>query len=152
MIAAVRDTGTSTTYCSGIFFAAGSRNSLCTRAANGVSPAPSDDNPATPGSPIVATAIDWDGGPVDPGHRNLLNRAIVLSATYSSTASNAYIDGCWEMGVGGHGIASSAQFMVGSRNDEMSRYLVGDVAEILIYNRVLNASEHAAAVNYLSDK
>jgi hypothetical protein len=150
MLAALRDTGTTTNYCSGVF-CSGSLNSLCTKAATAPSPAATDDDPSTPGSSIVTTSLDWASSPVNPGHRSLANRTIVLSATYSSEQSVAYVDGCTELVDKGYG-ATGRGFFIGSRNDEMNRYLVGDIGEVLVYDRVLNATEHAAAVAYLSAK
>ena len=154
MLAVVKDAGTRTTYCSGVFTSGGdSLNSLCTRAASAQSPQPNDDDPPAPGSAIVATALDWGGSPADPGHRDLMNRPIVLSATYSPDASIAFVDGCVELEQLGQGNgAAGSGFFVGTRNDEDDRYLVGDVAEVLVYSRVLNATDHAAAVAYLAAK
>jgi hypothetical protein len=152
MVAVVKDTGTTSAYCSGIFSTIGGLNSLCTERATAQSPAPTDDDPPAPGSSIVATALDWGGSPVTPGHRDLLNRPIVLSAIYGDSQSMAFVDGCLELEENpGNGAAGSG-FYVGSRNDEDERYFVGDIAEILVYDRALNSSEHVALVSYLAQK
>jgi hypothetical protein len=152
MLAVVTDTGSTTAYCSGVFTGLGGLNSLCTQRATAGSPAPNDDDPPTPGSSIIATALDWGGSPVNPGHRNLLNKPTVLAAIYSEDQSEAIVDGCLELSENPGNGAGSQGFMVGSRNDEDNRYLVGDVSEVLVYSRVLNVSELAQAVAYLSTK
>jgi len=152
MLAVVTDAGSTTAYCSGVFTALGGLNSLCTQRATAGSPAPNDDDPPAPGSSIVATALDWGGSPVNPGHRDLLRRPIVLAATYGPDQSTVTVDGCLELTANPGEGAPSQGFMVGSRNDEDGRYLVGDVSEVLVYARALNTSELAQAVSYLSAK
>jgi hypothetical protein len=152
MLAVVTDTGSTTAYCSGVFTGLGGLNSLCTQRATAGSPAPADDDPPTPGSSIIATALDWGGSPVAPGHRDLRNKPTVLAALYSGDQSEAVVDGCLELSENPGNGAPSQGFMVGSRNDEDGRYLIGDVSEVLVYSRLLNTSELAQAVAYLSAK
>ena len=99
---------------------------------------------------MIATALDWGGSPVNPGHRNLLNKPTVLAAVYSADQSEALVDGCLELSQNPGNGAPSQGYMVGSRNDEDGRYLVGDVSEVLVYSRVLNVTELAQAVAYLA--
>ena len=150
LFAAVRDTGSRTDYCSGIAMLAGARYSLCTKAATAAAPA-HDDDPPTVGSAIIATGIDWAGSPVDPGHRDLRDKPTVLSAVYGAGGAEADVDGCSEL-TATHAEGESTGYMIGSRNDEMGRYLVGDVGEVIVYPRALNSSERAAVVAYLSAK
>ena len=152
MVAVVKDTGTTSAYCSGVFSTIGGLNSLCTERATAQSPAPADDDPPAPGSSIVATALDWGGSPVTPGHRDLRDRPVVLSAVYGDQQSMAFVDGCLELEENPGNGAAGDGFYVGSRNDEDGRYLVGDIAEILVYDRALNSSEHVALVAYLAQK
>jgi Right handed beta helix region len=42
--------------------------------------------------------------------------------------------------------------MVGTRNNEMQRFLIGDIAEIIVYPRALNVSERTTVYEYLSAK
>ena len=152
MLAVVTDTGSTSAYCTGVFTSLGGLNSLCTESATAQSPAPTDDDPPAPGSAIIATALDWGGSPVTPGHRDLRNKPTVLAALYGPDQSEALVDGCLELLENpGNGAAGSG-FMVGSRNDEDGRYLVGDVSEVLVYSRALNSSELAQAVGYLQAK
>ena len=152
MLAVVTDAGSTTAYCSGVFTALGGLNSLCTQRATADSPAPDDDDPPLPGSSIVATALDWGGSPVHPGHRDLLHKPTVLAASYAPDQSTGSVDGCLELTASPGEGAPSQGFMVGSRNDEDGRYLVGDVSEVLVYARALNASELQLAVAYLAAK
>jgi len=152
MLAVVTDSGSSSVYCSGIFTSLGGLNSLCTERATAQSPEPTDDDPPIPGSSIIATAIDWNGSPSIPGHRNLLNKSIVLSTVYTPDNTVALVDGCLEM-TQNPGQGSPGQgFMIGSRNDEMGRYLVGDISEVIVYSRALNNSELNQAITYLTEK
>jgi len=150
-IAVVRDGGTTTDYCSGIFNVQGSMNSICTKRAEEPSGAPADDDPRPPGTPILATALDWNGSPADPGHRDLTGKSSVLSALYTPDSSFSFVGGCLELSVSNPG-SSGKGFFVGSRNDEMGRYFKGDLVELLVYNRALNTTEHLAAVAYLNTK
>ena len=146
------DTGSATDYCSGVFSVLGGQNSLCTKAAAEPPGSPADDDPKPAGTPIIAAALDWGGSPADPGHRDLAHRPIVLSAVYSALGAASYVSGCLELDTqSGTGHAGTG-FTLGTRGDEMGRYLTGDVAEVLVYNRALNASEHASVVAYLLGK
>jgi ribosomal protein S14 len=77
----------------------------------------------------------------------------VLGRTLDDAAgeARAEVDGCAELAAAPASAASQG-YMVGSRNDELGRYLVGDVGEVLVYPRALNASERAAVTAYLSAK
>lgn len=152
MLAVVTDTGSLSTYCTGVFTSLGGLNSLCTERATAQSPAPTDDDPPTPGSSIIATALDWAGSPSISGHRDLLNKPTVLTSIYTPENSESLIDGCVEL-IQNPGQGTSGQgFMIGSRNDEMGRYFIGDISEVIIYSRVLNSSELDQAISYLTTK
>ena len=110
-----------------------------------------DDDPRPAGSPIGATALDWGGSPAVPGHRDLLNRPAVLSVVYGEDGSDVAVDGCAELAGAAHA-DTGAGYSVGTRNDELGRYLVGDVAEVIVYPRALNASERATVEAYLRAK
>jgi hypothetical protein len=150
LFAAVRDTGSRTDYCSGVFYSAGADKSVCTRAATAGAPG-ADDDPPPAGAAIIATALDWGGSPADPGHRDLRGKAAVLTVVYADDATTVAVDGCAELAAGPQG-ATGAGYSVGTRNDELGRYLVGDVAEVIVYARALNASEVAAVEAYLRAK
>jgi len=64
-----------------------------------------------------------------------------------------FVDGCFEIGAGPQSAKQGAKgFEVGSRNSEDGRFLVGDVAELLVFDRALNASERSAVNGYLWQK
>jgi hypothetical protein len=78
--------------------------------------------------------------------------APVSALPRSAAGAQAYVGGCLELATqAGTGHAGTG-FYVGSRNDEDGRYLVGDVAEVLVYNRALSAAEHGSVVAYLLQK
>lgn len=150
LFAAVRDNGSTTSYCSGVVFVRGSERSVCTKATT-AGPRPADDDPPAEGSHIIATALDWSGSPADPGHRDLRNKPAVLVATYSTDGTQADVNGCSELTDAAHSDDGKGYY-IGSRNAEMGRFLVGDVGEVLIFARALNATERATVVAYLSAK
>jgi len=150
MIAVVRDTGTKTTYCSGIFYSKGGDNSLCTKQAQEPGGF-SDDDVQPTGADITATAIDYGGSPALPGHRNLAGRPAILSTVYGAGSTRAFVDNCFELQDQARGAAGTGYY-IGSRNAEMGRYLIGDVAEVLVYARALNGTELAAVNAYLAAK
>jgi hypothetical protein len=143
------DSGTTTEYGSGLFRAWGSDNGLGTKVADAV--AANDDDPAPVGSTIRALMLDWAGSPADPGHRSLQGKPTVLTASFERSATTGFVDGCEELSVGAHG-DSSVGYDVGSRGDEMGRYFIGDVAEVLVFSRVLTSAERTAVNAYLWSK
>jgi hypothetical protein len=102
LFAAVRDTGSRTDYCSGVFYSAGADKSVCTRAATAGAPG-ADDDPPPAGAAIIATALDWGGSPADPGHRDLRGKAAVLTVVYADDATTVAVDGCAELAAGPQG-------------------------------------------------
>lgn len=145
VFAVMRDTGTLTAYGSGIFFLRGSEVGFGSKVTVAVPQA--DDDPAPVGSNVRVMMLDWSGSPADPGHRSL-SKPSLLGATYSQQGITAFVDGCLELSAPPR-VASGAGFEVGSRNLEMGRYFVGDVAEILVFDRALNVTERAAVNAYL---
>jgi hypothetical protein len=105
--AVIRDTGTTSTYGSGIFFSAGADNGVNTRAAVEGGPLTKDDDSPPMGSGIIATMLDWSGSPAAPGHRDLHNKPVVLSIVYSDVSTVAYVDGCVELEDGAQGSVGS---------------------------------------------
>ena len=97
--AVIRDSGSSTSYGSGVFYSAVADNGLSTRSAYEAGPTTKDDDPPPIGSPITATIIDWGGSPATPGHRNLHDKPVAISIVYSSVSTEAFIDGCVELQV-----------------------------------------------------
>ena len=149
VFAVMRDTGTLTDYGSGIFFVRGSEVGIGSKVT--VAEPQNDDDPAPVGSNVRVMMLDWGGSPADPGHRTL-SKPSLLSATFSQSAGiSGFVDGCLELSAPPH-VASGAGFEVGSRNLEMGRYLVGDVAELLVFERALNLTERNAVDAYLREK
>lgn len=148
VFAVMRDGGSATSYGSGVFFARESFVGLGSKRITVAAPA-ADDDPAPAGAVIPALMLDWPGSPADPGHRSLA-RPSLLAAVFSSGGALGFVDGCYELSAGPQSAKQGAAgYEVGSRNSELGRYLVGDVAEVLVYDRALNASERAAVNDYL---
>jgi hypothetical protein len=149
IFAVMQDRGTTSDYGSGVYFNRGSFNGVGTRSADSV--AASDDDPAPVGTTISTLMLDWGGSPADPGHRNLRARPSVIAAVFEESATYGFVNGCLELTDGAQG-QSGAGYDIGTRNDELQRFLVGDVAEVLVFDRALNSTERAAVTSYLRTK
>lgn len=141
-----RDDGSSggaTPCCSGVVY--------FTSGCHGISTVPSnsgvddDDNNAGPGAPVV-TLLDWPGSD-SLGHLNIRGRPVHAAAVYTSAASALYIDGCLEVNAQPP-TDKGTSIMIGSRNNELGRFFLGAVGEVVVFDRALNASELLAMAAY----
>lgn len=109
----------------------------------------------------TATQFWTDGcGGVGASTTFAINRFRVVTATYSQasvTGTSAYVDGALKQYKSTAGVSTSP----GSNYVELggrtmggytARVFKGDVAEVLVYNRVLTASERASIEQYLAAK
>jgi hypothetical protein len=151
IMAVFRDDGSSggsngSPCCSGIVFLQGSFRGLSTVPAGGQ--ADDDDNHAAAGAPIV-TMLDWAGSNT-LGTLNVRGRIVTAAAEYSSSGSSLYVDGCLQATSSAMSAASSG-IQVGTRNNELGRFFLGVIGEIVIFPRVLNTSERSAMHAYFQD-
>ena len=140
IIAVFQDHGTTNDCCTGVFYSGGGCNGLGTKLA----PLESDPNASV-------LMIDWSGSP-DTGTDDVKNRQIVASVVYNASGAFSFADGCLQSQTGTQVGAAGKSFMVGSRGNEMGRFLNGTISEILVYARPLNATELAAVHTYLLTK
>lgn len=150
IFAVMRDTGTTTICCSGVVHFVDSNNGLGTVRVDGTNTALNGDDDDT--APFrVALMIDWAGSG-NLGSQNVANETIVASVTYSATDSSSYASQCLQSSEpGAHGAAGSG-VQIGTRGNELARFFMGDLSEVLVYPRALNSSERQAVEAYLLAK
>lgn len=128
----------------------------------------SDDLPES-GAPVVAM-IDFPGSNVrrgegsflliscstsrlpsqTRGNENIRGSPIIATAVYGPANGTLRIDGCYSASTSSAVGAPSKGVMVGTRNNELERYFLGDIGEIIVYPRVLSADEIAETEAYLA--
>jgi hypothetical protein len=146
VLAVFRDDGSTTTCCSGVFYAEGSCRGISTTYM------PDDDN-----ARVLLT--DWCYS-LDPhGSVDVTGRLVVASVRYAQSADPAYpqnstsdsaLNGCPQTNDALLPSASSLGFMVGSRANESGRFFLGRIAELLVYTSALSDDDLAAATAYLT--
>ncbi len=137
ILAAFKDTGSSTNCCSGMFFTNGD-NGLETVNVSGQ----------------VHLMIDWAGSS-DYGVSIVTNQITVASVTYNETTATLYHFSCVDSQVGQSVGATSASYMVGSRGDDQvhtGRFFKGEISEIIVYNRSLTNAERESVEQYLEQQ
>lgn len=134
-IAVFRDTGSTSDCCSGVMFAKPEFQ--------GISTVPD-------GSRMVVLA-DWPGKAVN-GPIDVTNLTVATVATYGVNGDvGINVESCEASdNFGSKGLESTGELMVGTRNNELKRYFKGYIGEVIVYPRVLNASEQAAIQAYLA--
>lgn len=140
--AVFRDAGSTTACCSGVLF--------FRKACVGVSTAATavaDDDDGEKLSPVVAMA-DFPGSET-LGSANVHGRVVVVDVVYGAGGAALSVDGCAQAAAEPHDSRATG-VMVGARNNELQRFFRGDVGELLVYPRALNASEVAAVRAYLA--
>lgn len=150
VFAVMIDNGSNTDYGSGVFMSRGGLNGLGTRVNTATTG--TDDDPSPVGTTIRSLMVDWPGSPADPGHRDLSTRANILSVVYENAGTFGFVNGCIELTEPQGQGQSGTGFDIGTRNAEMGRYLVGDIAEIIVFNRPLNITERQQVNQYLQNK
>jgi hypothetical protein len=140
MFAVFRDDGSSggDDCCSGVVFFSTSYNGIATLP-QPASAVDDDDHHSGVGTPIV-TKLDYAGSPA-MGHVNIRGRLVFASSLYTAAGpSSFYVDGCLQgqaaiPGTAGRGV------MIGTRNNELGRFIKGDIAEVIVFSHALTAAE-----------
>ena len=143
--AVFRDGGSATACCSGVLFWKGAFVGLSTVAANA---ADDDDLSPSAGRSPVVSMVDFPGSNAW-GSQNIDGRAVMADAVYSGSGAVLAVDGC-EQAAAPPVHSGSTGVQVGTRNNEMARFFKGDVGELIVYPRSLNASEVALVRSYLA--
>ena len=147
MLAVIRDDGSTTGCCSGVLFFNTSCNGISTLTASGETDDDDGGNVAA-GAPIVTT-LDYAGSPAY-GHANIRGRVVVAGSVYTAAGpSFSLVDNCPQYTASVGGTPSAGGLMVGTRNNELARFFRGVVAEVVVFDRALNASELGAMHAYL---
>jgi hypothetical protein len=160
MFAVFRDGGSSggTPYacCSGVLSFNGSFNGIVVLAAPGGA---ADDDVlggavAPPGATTTRTVakLDYPGaGLPSTGHADIFNRTVLAMALYRGAGpSSLAVDGCAQATVQQGGTAAASGVAVGARNAELGRYFKGVLAEVVVFDFALNASEQASMEAYFA--
>jgi hypothetical protein len=135
--AVFRDIGSTTDCCSGIFYSIGGCNGISTKVDETLNNA-------------RVLMIDWSGSG-DGGSDDILNKQVIASIVYNASGAFSFADTCLQSQEGVVG-AIGTGYMIGSRNDELSRFFNGTLSELLVFKRSLNASEMDSIHAYLSMK
>ena len=95
----------------------------------------------------VKVEMDWSGSN-DDTHTgfDVRNRTTVAVASFNSSASTSYVDGCFESSAGPH-LDDAEATIIGARADpqfEYGRHFLGVIHELRVYNRSLTAIEISA--------
>ncbi|HTN77907.1 MAG TPA: LamG-like jellyroll fold domain-containing protein, partial [Pirellulaceae bacterium] len=80
-------------------------------------------------------------GAGNAGPTNILNNPNVGSLVYSTTGTSLYLNGATEASNAANWTKSGNEFQIGTRNNELGRFMRGDVAEAVMFNRALNTAE-----------
>ena len=87
------------------------------------------------------------------GTTAITNTPTIGVLTYETTGTTIYLNGPVVDGSNASNFQSAgSQYQIATRNNEHSRYLNGDIAELLVYNEVLTPDEINEVGYYLSDK
>jgi hypothetical protein len=140
--AVFRDAGSTTACCSGVLFFRDACVGVSTAAA-----AVADDDDGAQLSPVVAMA-DFPGSET-LGSANVHGRVVVADVVYGAGGVALSVDGCAQAAAVPQSSRATG-VMVGTRGNELQRFFRGDVGEVLVYPRALNASEVVAVRAYLA--
>lgn len=105
--------------------------------------------------PSLGLGFDFTGGRItNPAVLPFNNRYVVGSVVSSGASSFVEIDGAGRLTGSMGGGTNGSPFRIGARYASPSpgNYFAGDLAEILIYNRALSASEQQQIQGYLQAK
>lgn len=91
-----------------------------------------------------------DAGP----SMGVANQSYIVSSTRTTTSVESFVNGVsnGSTAVTGTGNTTSAIFSIGAYNGGTLSHWPGDIAEVIIYNRNLTASERATVHSYLQDR
>jgi len=134
ILAAFRDTGSSTPCCSGMFYTDGD-NGLETANLTGQ-------------TYLIA---DWAGS-TQFGQTVITNQSVVAAVIYNETETTLYHFSCVDNVLQQSYGAESLSYMVGSRGNQLDRYFKGLISEIIVYNRSLTESEQMTVELYLEQQ
>ena len=84
------------------------------------------------------------------GHTNVRGRLVLTTAVYGSDDTALFVDGCEQTRRTGAIGSAGMGVQVGTRNDELGRFFLGDIGEVIAFPRALNDSERGAVEAYLS--
>jgi len=150
--AVFKDGGSVADCCSGVVYWGGSGVGISTAPAQ-PGGAVDDDDGAGAGAPPARILVAMADGPGVGAFDtlDLAGRLVQVDATFDAGGARVAVGGCAHAeqrdvptGRAGEGV------MVGSRGNEPGRYFKGDVGEVIVYPRALNASEAAAVRAYLA--
>eukprot|EP00038_Savillea_parva_P029372 m.70674 g.70674 ORF g.70674 m.70674 type:complete len:682 (-) comp8661_c0_seq1:95-2140(-) len=131
--AVFRDTGSTTTCCSGVLYWHGADAGISTQRTG-----------------AIVTALADGPGVSTPGSMDVTNRSVYASATYSADGEvGLTVAACNYTGRHSTAPRAAEGVMVGSRNDELSRFFKGNIGELISYPRVLNPADVDKVRSYL---
>lgn len=132
--------------CSGALFFTGGFVGISTASPRGGGVF-SDDEPSG-GDPVIAS-LDYPDSQTY-GNENIRGVPVIATGVYGPSNGTLSLDGCLVASVSSSVGASAKGVMVGTRNNELERYFLGDIGEILVYPRALSATEVAETEAYLA--
>lgn len=137
-------TGGATGYvcCSGVVYSKGGDNGISTtRPLGDIYSERHDSSETDPAvdAPSVVVMLDYAGSSTQ-GQTNVFGRVVAVSASYGPT-SVISINGCYETGTSNSVGASGVGLQIGTRNNELGRFFLGIIGEVIVFPRLLNTSE-----------
>jgi len=151
MFVVLKDTGSNPGCCSGALYWGKSSNGISTTTGTGWFT--DDDEPAPAPGQAIVSLLDYPGSQTT-SYDDIRGRGTLLSARFFPAGGNngnasLRVNGCREAsamsGQGSPGLG----VMVGSRGNELGRYLMGVVGEVLVYPTSLSDVEVEAVEEYL---
>ena len=87
------------------------------------------------------------------GNAVITNTPTIGALTYETTGTKIYVNGPTVDAFNGSNYTfTGTSYQIATRNNQLSRYLNGDIAELLVYNQVLTLDEINEVGFYLGDK
>ncbi len=148
MLAVIKDEGSTSDCCSGALFFNGTFHGISTLVAHA---AADDDDAGGGGAPAIVTTLDFPGSAAY-GHSNIRGRLVVAAAVYSATGpSFSMVDQCAQGSAALGAVPSSGPgALLGRRAFDVPRFFKGQLGEVVVFPRALNASELAAMRAYFA--
>lgn len=107
-----------------------------------------DTRPAPGGAPVVVM-VDFSDSNFQASF-NVRDRIVSAAAVMGPSGTRLSVDGCLELEASAAPAEGRAGVFVGSRQNELGRFFLGDIAEVVVFPRALSEAELASMEAYFS--